>query len=355
MTSKEAKMFRRGVFTFLGVLLIAGAAWAVDPGPKCEAAKLKEAGKYHYCRMKAESKAVKKSEAPVYTKCVSKFNQKWPLIEQKGEGACPTNGDQSEMKTQTEDHVDYWALILHDPNYSPPGCGDGIADPNGNEQCDGADLGGASCTSLGYTGGGTLSCTVGCGYDTSLCECAPGQFPATGQTTCWDSSGGVIPCAGSGHDGEIQAGATLAYTDNGDGTISDLNTGLMWEKKSDDGSIHDKDTAYTWDNAFAVHVAGLNSAVFAGHTDWRLPNVKELQSIVDYERWSPSVDPVFHTSCLPACTVTSCSCTASLNYWSSATVAYSPGFAWLVYFYGGDVLYDAKGGGYSVRAVRGGL
>jgi hypothetical protein len=38
------------------------------------------------------------------------------------------------------------------------------------------------------------------------------------------------------------------------------NTGLMWEKKRDDGSIHDKATVYTWDNAFAVHIAGLNAA-----------------------------------------------------------------------------------------------
>ena len=77
----------------------------------------------------------------------------------------------------------------------------------------------------------------------------------------------MVACAGTGHDGEIQAGATLAYVDNDDGTITDLNTGLMWEKKSDDGTIHDPDTTYTWDDAFAVHVAGLNTASFAGHTD----------------------------------------------------------------------------------------
>ena len=63
--------------------------------------------------------------------------------------------------------------------------------------------------------------------------------------------------------------------DNGDGTITDTKTGLMWEKLSDDGSIHDKDTAYTWANAFAVKVATLNGGGgFAGHTDWRVPNVQ---------------------------------------------------------------------------------
>src|SRR4030095_1336400 len=117
-------------------------------------------------------------------------------------------------------------------------CGDGIK--NGSESCDAADLGGATCVSQGFTSG-TLQCGQGCAFDTSGCTAPPcPAFPATGQTTCWDSSGVVIPCAGTGHDGDIQAGATLAYTDNGDGTITDNNTGVMWEKLSDDGSIHDQ-------------------------------------------------------------------------------------------------------------------
>jgi hypothetical protein len=99
---------------------------------------------------------------------------------------------------------------------------------------------------------------------------AADQFPATGQTTCYDSEGPVIPCAGTGQDGEIQAGATLRYKDNGDGTITDKNTKLTWEKKSDDDSIHDKDNFYIWDEAFAF-VTDLNAANFAGHNDWRSP------------------------------------------------------------------------------------
>src|SRR5215510_10778276 len=74
--------------------------------------------------------------------------------------------------------------------------------------------------------------------------CAPdagptdGGFPATGQTTCWDSSGTLIPCAGTGQDGDTRAGAPLAYTDNGDGTITDDDTGLMWEKQGNaDGTV----------------------------------------------------------------------------------------------------------------------
>src|SRR5439155_23732926 len=66
----------------------------------------------------------------------------------------------------------------------------------------------------------------------SGCGC---PLPATGQTTCWDSNGNVISCAGTGEDGELRKGAPLAYADHGDGTVADVNTGLVWEKLSDDG------------------------------------------------------------------------------------------------------------------------
>jgi len=163
-------------------------------------------------------------------------------------------------------------------------------------------------------------------------------FPATGQTTSY----------GPNSDGNIQAGATLAYQDNGDGTITDLNTGLMWEKKSDDGSIHDHDNTYTWGMTSSPYtmngtivtsfLSGLNAGGgFAGHIDWRIPNVKELQSIVNYQIAypSPTVSSEFNTGCAPGCTVLTCSCTAAHSYWSSTTYALNPDYAWVVVFYGG--------------------
>jgi hypothetical protein len=80
------------------------------------------------------------------------------------------------------------------------------------------------------------------------------------------------------------------YTDNGDGTITDAATGLMWMKA-------DSDSGMTWEQALNY----AESLVLAEHDDWRLPNAKELQSIVDYSR-SPSttgtaaIDSIFESS-----------------------------------------------------------
>jgi hypothetical protein len=183
-------------------------------------------------------------------------------------------------------------------------------------------------------------------------------LPATGQTTCWSSSGSVIPCAGTGEDGELRKGAPLTYTDRGDGTIADLNTGLVWEKLSDDGTVHDKDNLYTWDNAFRVHVAALNAMAFAGHADWRLPNARELESIVNYQNVGPSVSSLFNYKCAPGCQATACSCTASGYYWSSTSSVSDPWRAWYVgFYYGGMDAWGLSGGKSDaafVRAVRGG-
>ncbi len=80
------------------------------------------------------------------------------------------------------------------------------------------------------------------------------------------------------------------FHDNGDGTVSDRATGLIWEKA-------DSGKGMNWQGSLAW-VAQKNAANYLGHSDWRLPNAKELQSIVDYSR-SPStsssaaIDPVF--------------------------------------------------------------
>jgi len=180
-------------------------------------------------------------------------------------------------------------------------------------------------------------------------SCCPppsgGALPATSQTACYDAAGNVIDCNSAeypGQDGFYQAGCPSAgrFTDNGDGTVADNCTGLMWQKDTadvnGDGTIVSDQDALTWQKALKY----CESLEFAGHDDWRLPNVRELQSIVDYGRLNPSIDPVFWAE--------------SGWYWSSSTSVLYPVLAWVVYFFDGYVnVYVGKGDHHYVRAVRG--
>jgi hypothetical protein len=86
--------------------------------------------------------------------------------------------------------------------------------------------------------------------------------------------------------GNVQYGINN-FTENGDGTITDQATGLMWQQ-ADNGNTYD------WESALSY----AENLSLAGHNDWRLPNAKELHSIVDYTRSpstssSPTIDPLF--------------------------------------------------------------
>lgn len=199
----------------------------------------------------------------------------------------------------------------------------------------------------------------------ALGECATPPacgLPATGQRTSY----------GAGSDGHVQAGVALSATDNDDGTVTDNTTGLMWEKKDDAGGIHDQDNTYTWgkmDSPYTMNgtmvtefLPALNTPpCFAGHCDWRIPNLRELQSVLDYE---PAVGPAaraaFNQDCAPGCTIDGiggprCSCTQSSGaHWSSTTLRANPSLAWNVSFNVGLVNAESKVFAYYIRAVRGG-
>ena len=103
----------------------------------------------------------------------------------------------------------------------------------------------------------------------------------TGQGICYNNDQPVAcPAWGGafyGQDAQYQ-GAQSSYTDNGDGTVSDLNTGLMWQKSPDTDGDGDIDAAdkLTYDAA----VAGADTFSLAGYDDWRLPTIKELYSLI---------------------------------------------------------------------------
>lgn len=198
------------------------------------------------------------------------------------------------------------------------------------------------------------------------CSPAPEQsstLPATGQSQCDQGNGSLGACPGSpaGQDGAVRAGLTPSFTDNGDGTIRDNVTGLTWEKLSDDGSIHDVDNTYSWYEAFEVKIAALNTPpCFAGHCDWRVPNRRELESLVNAGRVAPATASSFHADCAPGCGAAACSCALSEQHdyeWTSTTYQDIPASAWAVNFNVGDVNAFEKGldGQCGLRAVRGGL
>jgi hypothetical protein len=219
-----------------------------------------------------------------------------------------------------------------------------------------------TCTSdiaTALAGGALPDCPgdlVACQSGLATCETAPQGRPLrTGQTQCWDTAYTPTSCAGTGQDGETQRGLARSYTDNGDGTITDGRTGLMWEKQSSfDGSINDSADTYTWQTAFTVKIAALNGIAFAGHTDWRLPNQLELYSLLDLGKKNPAVSAAFDTNCVSECTVLTCSCTISEYYWSSTTYEDGTALGWYVDFSNGYAGAAIKSSSLRVRAVRGG-
>ena len=163
---------------------------------------------------------------------------------------------------------------------------------------------------------------------------SPPGFPKTGQTII------IHPASGydRGDDGAAQAGFPITgphFVDNGNGTVSDNATWLMWQKSnSPEGKL--------WEDAFQ-YVNDLNLQQFAGYSDWRLPNQMELFSIVDYGQYNPAINPIFTN-------------TNNTFYWSSNTQAEASTAAWAVDFLsGGADVFPKALNLFFVRAVRGGV
>ena len=153
------------------------------------------------------------------------------------------------------------------------------------------------------------------------------KLPGTGQTTHYSTAFG---------DDANYTRNPPSFTDNGNGTITDNVTTLMWQKL-DDGTIR------IWYDA-GTYCTGLS---LGGHEDWRLPNVIELMSIVDFGKFNPAINTTYFTN------------TKSMAYWSSSLDAYNYSqTAFVVHFNHGSTSRnypDLASNPCYVRCVRGGI
>src|SRR3990167_8271428 len=148
------------------------------------------------------------------------------------------------------------------------------------------------------------------------------KLPDTGQTISYTST--------FGEDNDYTINPP-SYTDNGNGTITDNVTGLIWQKEDDN-------TTRTWSNAGTY----CDNLTLGWQSDWRLPSDMELMSIVNYETYNPAINTTYFPN------------TNSSSYWSSTTGAIYSSDAWYVSFFYGLVNGSYKSSYYYVRCVRGG-
>ncbi len=174
------------------------------------------------------------------------------------------------------------------------------------------------------------------------------SLPSTGQPDCYDASGASIACAGTGQDGEMRAGVpwpVTRFSDNGDQTVLDKLTGLIWTQYANTPGPQTcgPHVPKTWQGSLD-YVKCLNTNNYLGHNDWRLPNRKELRSLVSLSEPNTSYLPRQGFLNVP-----------KTNYWSASTVAGNMLSAWYVYIYVGAVYYSSKSDHYyDVWPVRSG-
>jgi hypothetical protein len=136
----------------------------------------------------------------------------------------------------------------------------------------------------------------------------------------------------------------IAYVVHGDETVTDTRSGLRWKvcaegQTWESGTCVGRPADYRWAEALSQAEA----TTFAGASDWRLPNIRELRSLIEECRFASSInDTIFPGA------------PESSFFWSSSPLAGVPNLAWSVYFGGGNSGGDNRGNYFNVRLVRGG-
>ena len=166
----------------------------------------------------------------------------------------------------------------------------------------------------------------------------PRNYLQTGQITCHDTSGRQIPCLGSGQDAEFKQGEAwpvLRFETQGD-IVVDTLTGLLWPR---DANL--PEFPMTWPETFEF-VTRMNETHALGRNDWRVPNRRELRSLISHQTRRPALpQPHPFNNVFPNW------------YWTSTTSAISPAHAWYVHMDGGRMFYGGKDQSFMLWPVAG--
>ena len=358
----------------VAAVLYATTAHAALPAQKCEAGKNKVAGQYATCLHKAQLQFVIGGEVDTVGRdaavmaCGDKYADKWQTLETKATpGVCPSESD----ATSIQDFLDACIFSVEDAL-------GGATLPLDVTTCNSnlATCNAGTATAADVASGKTFSSSAGLGLTGTLTYCGDGSQDAGEQCDGTDFDP-LLTCAGG-----CLTSCLCRFVDNGNLTVTDNRTHLIWEKKFDcTGCVHDKDNTYSWSSAasapdgtaFTSFLATLNDAgggtcpsggpvggccvfalftqpcedpdCFTGHCDWRLPTVAELQSILTAPSpcgINPCVDAIFGLA------------RTDIFWWTSATVGSSATGGWHVDFANGNTSTSTKTNGYFVRAVRSG-
>ncbi len=143
------------------------------------------------------------------------------------------------------------------------------------------------------------------------------KLPDTGLTACYDITGDVIACPAPGNpaaqDGSYPRNPQ-SFNDNGDETITDNSTKLVWQKRTD---LYDSSDTCRLDLRWYSANSHCNNLSFAGNDDWRLPSIKELRTLVDNSKSSPAVNEEYFPQA-----------STNLDYWSSTTSSHYSNMKW---------------------------
>jgi hypothetical protein len=189
------------------------------------------------------------------------------------------------------------------------------------------------------------------GPDPAPIEAAAAGLPDSGQDRCYNDAGLETPCDNGDFPGQDAShrggcGGDGRFVENGDGTVTDTCTGLMWQAAQSfgvsagwqDALLYANELILTADGTWTIFGAEAEAHGGVKHDDWRLPDARELESLIDFGRADPATPPSFRIE--PA------------GHWSSTSFAGDASAAWCINFYDGELRSIAKVAKLQVLAVR---